>query len=207
MADELAKKYQVLILEDNPYGELRYEGEFLPSLKSFDKEGYVVYLGTFSKILCPGYRLGWVCASPEILAKYIRCKEDGDLQTSTISQLEVSRYLDECDVDAHVLEIRALYKKRRDLMLKTIEEEFPEGVKWTHPEGGLFMWVTVPESINTTEMMKKCVDNNVAYVPGVAFYPGRTKTNNFRLNYSNMDEERIVIGIQRIAEVIKNELK
>ena len=204
---ELITKYKVVALEDNPYGELRYEGEFLPSLKSFDKEGYVVYLGTFSKILCPGYRLGWVCASPEILAKYIRCKEDGDLQTSTISQLEVSRYLDECDVDAHVLEIRALYKKRRDLMLKTIEEEFPEGVKWTHPEGGLFMWVTVPESINTTEMMKKCVDNNVAYVPGVAFYPGRTKTNNFRLNYSNMDEERIVIGIKRIAEVIKNELK
>ena len=92
-------------------------------------------------------------------------------------------------------------------MLETMKEEFPEGVKWTHPEGGLFMWVTVPESINTTEMMKKCVDNNVAYVPGVAFYPGRTKTNNFRLNYSNMDEERIVIGIKRIAEVIKNELK
>ena len=204
---EIINKYEIPVVEDNPYGELRYEGEFLPSLKSFDKEGYVVYLGTFSKILCPGYRLGWVCASPEILAKYIRCKEDGDLQTSTISQLEVSRYLDECDVDAHVLEIRALYKKRRDLMLKTIEEEFPEGVKWTHPEGGLFMWVTVPESINTTEMMKKCVDNNVAYVPGVAFYPGRTKTNNFRLNYSNMDEERIVIGIKRIAEVIKNELK
>ena len=204
---EIISKYEIPVLEDNPYGELRFKGESLPSLKSMDKKGLVIFLGTFSKILCPGYRLGWVCASPEILAKYIRCKEDGDLQTSTISQLEVSRYLDECDVDAHVLEIRALYKKRRDLMLKTTEEEFPEGVKWTHPEGGLFMWVTVPESINTTEMMKKCVDNNVAYVPGVAFYPGRTKTNNFRLNYSNMDEERIVIGIKRIAEVIKNELK
>ena len=204
---ELITKYKVVALEDNPYGELRYDGEFLPSLKSLDTEGYVVYLGTFSKRLCPGYRLGWVCAAPEILAKYIRCKEDGDLQTSTISQLEVSKYIERCDLDAHVLEIRALYKKRRDLMIKTIEEEFPEGVKWTHPEGGLFMWVTLPEYMNATEMMKKCIENNVAYVPGEAFYPGRTKANNFRLNYSNMDEDRIVEGVKRLASVIKSELR
>lgn len=204
---ELITKYKVVAIEDNPYGELRYEGEFLPSIKSLDKEGYVVYLGTFSKILCPGYRLGWACADKEILAKYIKCKEDADLQTSTISQLEVSQYIEDFDLDAHVVKIRQLYKKRRDLMIKTIEEEFPKGVTWTHPEGGLFMWVTVPDYINTTEMMKKCIENNVAYVPGVAFYPGRTRSDSFRLNYSNMDEERIVEGIKRIAAVIKSEMK
>lgn len=204
---ELITKYKVVAIEDNPYGELRYEGEFLPSIKSLDKEGYVVYLGTFSKILCPGYRLGWACADKEILAKYIKCKEDADLQTSTISQLEVSQYIEDFDLDAHVVKIRQLYKKRRDLMIKTIEEEFPKGVTWTHPEGGLFMWVTVPDYINTTEMMKKCIENNVAYVPGVAFYPGRTRSDSFRLNYSNMDEERIVEGIKRIAAVIKSQMK
>ena len=200
---ELITKYKVVALEDNPYGELRYEGEFLPSLKSFDKEGYVVYLGTFSKILCPGYRLGWVCATPEILSKYIRCKEDGDLQTSTISQLEVSRYLDECDVDAHVVEIRDLYKKRRDLMLKTIEEEFPEGVEYTYPEGGLFIWVELPKHLDSRIIMKDCLANNVAYVPGGSFFPNGGTENCFRLNYSNMSDDRIVEGIKRIGLVLR----
>ena len=204
---EIISKYEIPVLEDNPYGELRFKGESLPSLKSMDKKGLVIFLGTFSKILCPGYRLGWTCASQNILKKFIFVKQVADLQASSISQIEVSKFIDLYNLDNHVKKINEVYARRRDLMLETMKEEFPEGVKWTHPEGGLFMWVTVPESINTTEMMKKCVENNVAYVPGVAFYPGRTKTNNFRLNYSNMDEDRIVIGIKRIAEVIKNELK
>ena len=204
---EIISKYEIPVLEDNPYGELRFKGESLPSLKSMDKKGLVIFLGTFSKILCPGYRLGWTCASQNILKKFIFVKQVADLQASSISQIEVSKFIDLYNLDNHVKKINEVYARRRDLMLETMKEEFPEGVKWTHPEGGLFMWVTVPESINTTEMMKKCVENNVAYVPGVAFYPGRTKTNNFRLNYSNMDEDRIVTGIKRIAEVIKNELK
>ena len=129
-------KYQ--LLEDNPYGELRFEGESLPSLKSMDIKGLVIFLGTFSKILCPGYRLGWTCASQEILRKFIFVKQGADLQASSISQREVSKFMDLYDLDAHVEKIKEVYARRRDFMLETMEEEFPEGVEYTYPEGGLF---------------------------------------------------------------------
>ena len=144
---EVVNKHNLPVLEDNPYGELRYEGEILPSLKSLDTKGLVMFLGTFSKIFCPGLRLGWIAAEHSVLEEFVKIKQSADLHTSNFDQGVADAYMDNYDLDKHVEEIKALYKKRRDLILKTMEEEFPEGVEWTHPQGGLFLWVTVPEGI------------------------------------------------------------
>ena len=199
---EVINKYEIPVIEDNPYGELRYEGESLPSLKSLDTKGLVIYLGTFSKIFCPGYRLGWTCASKEILRKFITCKENSDLQTSTIGQRELSKYMDDYDLDEHVEKIKATYKKRRDLMLNCMKSEFPDGVSFTYPKGGLFTWVKLPEKLNAQELMETCVENKVAYVPGGFFFPEGNKENYFRLNYSSCKEDKIVEGIKRLGKVL-----
>ena len=203
---EVVNKYEIPVIEDNPYGELRFDGEFLPSLKSLDTKGLVIFLGTFSKIFCPGYRLGWTCAAPEILNKFNICKQGADLQASTISQMEVNKFMDMFDLDAHVEKIKACYAKRRDVMMKAMEEEFPDSVEFTHPQGGLFTWVILPEGINAGEMAKKCLEKNVAYVPGASFYPNGGVFNTCRLNYSNMPEDKIVEGIKRMGEVLREEL-
>ena len=203
---EIINKYEIPVIEDNPYGELRFDGESLPSLKSLDTKGLVIYLGTFSKIFCPGYRLGWTCASPKILEKFNICKQGADLQASTISQMEVNKFMDMYDLDEHVEKIKACYVKRRDVMLQAMKEEFPDCVEFTHPEGGLFTWVTFPEGIDAGEMAKKCLEKDVAYVPGASFYPNGGVYNTCRLNYSNMPEEKIKEGIKRIGEVLREEL-
>lgn len=200
---ELVNKFEIPVVEDNPYGELRFEGETLPSLKSMDEKGLVIFLGSFSKIFCPGYRIGWVSASQEILTKFIFVKQGADLQASTISQREVSKFIDVYDLDAHVERIKQVYVKRRDLMLKTIEETFPEGLEYTYPEGGLFTWVELPSHLDAKKIMEKCLENNVAYVPGGSFFPNGGKENTFRLNYSNMPEEKIVEGVKRLAIALK----
>lgn len=204
---EIVNKYEIPVIEDNPYGELRFEGEFLPSLKALDTKELVIYLGTFSKIFCPGYRMGWVCASEEILGKFIISKENSDLQTSTISQRDISKFIDEYDLDAHVETIKSTYKKRRDVMIKTMQEEFPEGVSFTYPNGGLFTWVELPKQLNAQELMKTCVENNVAYVPGGFFFPSGNRENYFRLNYSSSKEEKIIEGIKRLGQVLKEAIK
>ena len=203
---EIINKYEIPVVEDNPYGELRFDGESLPSLKSLDTKGLVIYLGTFSKIFCPGYRLGWTSAAPKILEKFNICKQGADLQASTISQMEVNKFMEMYDLDAHVEKIKACYVKRRDLMIKTMEEEFPESVEFTRPQGGLFTWVTLPEGIDAGVMAKKCLEKNVAYVPGASFYPNGGVVNTCRLNYSNMPEDKIVEGIKRMGEVLRSEL-
>ena len=203
---EIINKYEIPVIEDNPYGELRFDGESLPSLKSLDTKGLVIYLGTFSRIFCPGYRLGWTCAAPKILEKFNICKQGADLQASTISQMEVNKFMEMYDLDEHVEKIKACYVKRRDIMLKTMEEEFPDCVEFTHPQGGLFTWVTFPEGIDAGEMAKKCLEKNVAYVPGASFYPNGGVFNTCRLNYSNMPEEKIVEGIKRMGQVLREEL-
>lgn len=203
---EIINKYEIPVVEDNPYGELRFDGETLPSLKSLDTKGLVIYLGTFSKIFCPGYRLGWACAAPEILTKFNICKQGADLQASTIGQMEVNKFMDMYDLDAHIEKIKACYVKRRDIMLKAMEEEFPEGVEFTRPQGGLFTWVTLPEGMDSEDIAKKCLEKNVAYVPGASFYPNGGVTNTCRLNYSNMPEDKIKEGIKRMGEVLKEEL-
>ena len=203
---EIISKYEIPVLEDNPYGELRFEGESLPSLKSMDKKGLVIFLGTFSKIFCPGYRLGWTCASKEILSKFIFVKQGADLQASTISQREVSKFIELYDLDKHVDKIKEVYERRRDLMLNTMKEEFPEGIEYTHPEGGLFTWVELPKHLDSRVIMKDCLENNVAYVPGGSFFPNGGKENCFRLNYSNMPDERIVEGVKRLGSVLKQHM-
>ena len=199
---ELVNKYEIPVIEDNPYGELRFEGEYLPSLKSMDTKDLVIFLGTMSKVFCPGLRIGWVCAPSAILAKYNFVKQGADLQVSSFDQMLASKFMDMYDLNEHVEKIKAVYKVRRDLMLKTMEETFPEGVTWTHPEGGLFTWVTLPEGIDAGEIAPKLLEQNVAYVPGGAFYPYPGKENHFRLNYSNATEENLVIGIKRIGAVL-----
>ncbi|NMB26598.1 MAG: PLP-dependent aminotransferase family protein [Tissierellia bacterium] len=200
---ELANKYNIAIVEDNPYGELRFEGEIYPAIKHYDTEGRVIFLGTFSKIFCPGLRLGWVVADKEVLNKYILVKQGADLQSSTISQMEVAKFLEEYDIEKHIEKIKVVYKKRRDIMMKTIEKEFPKEVKYTYPEGGLFTWVVLPAHINGRELAVKILEKNVAFVPGGSFFPNGGNENTFRMNYSNMDEERIGEGIKRLGIAIK----
>lgn len=204
---ELGNKYDVAIVEDNPYGELRFEGELLPSIKHFDTEGRVIYLGTFSKILCPGFRLGWIAASPEVLNKYVLMKQGADLQSSTISQIEVATYLEKYNIEDHIEKIKETYKRRRDLMINVMKEEFPKEIKYTIPEGGLFTWVTLPEYMNSRDLAVKALEKNVAYVPGGSFYANGGHENDMRLNYSAMEDDKIVEGMKRLAEVIKAEMK
>lgn len=204
---ELGNKYNVAIIEDNPYGELRFEGEILPAIKHFDTEGRVAFLGTFSKILCPGLRLGWVAAEKAFLEKFILLKQGADLQSSTISQMQVAKFFELYDINDHIQKIIDLYKVRRDLMLKTMEEEFPKEATFTYPEGGLFTWVVLPEYMNARELAVTALKENVAYVPGGSFYPNGGNENTFRLNYSNMDDERIVEGITKLGKVLKDAIK
>lgn len=204
---ELANEYDIAIIEDNPYGSLRFEGDFLPAIKHFDTEGRVAFLGTFSKILAPGLRLGWVDADKAFLEKFILVKQGSDLQSSTISQMEVAKFIELYDLDEHIQKIITLYKGRRDLMLKTMEEEFPKEATFTYPEGGLFTWVVLPEYMNARDLAAKALEQNVAYVPGGSFYPNGGNENTFRLNYSNMDDERIVEGIKRLGKVLKDAIK
>jgi len=199
---KIAMKYNVMIIEDNPYGELRYEGENLPSIKSFDQIGCVLCLGTFSKIFCPGYRIGWIAGDKRVIEKYVLVKQGTDLQCNTIAQMEIAKYLELYDIDEHIDKIREVYRLRRDLTVKTMEEEFPQGVSFTRPQGGLFAWVELPTNVNTRDVLKKSLEKNVAFVPGGSFFPNGGHENTFRINFSNMPEERIVEGLKRLAGVL-----
>ena len=204
---EIVNKYEIPVVEDNPYGELRFEGEFLPALKSLDTKGLVIYLGTFSKILAPGYRLGWVCADDAILAKYNFMKQAASLQASTIGQMETSKWIDMFDLDKHVATIRECYRKRRAVMLETLEKNLPDCCTFTRPEGGLFAWVVLPEYMDAKELQMKCLEKKVAFVPGGSFFPNGGHENTLRLNYSCMPEEKIVQGITALCATIKENLR
>lgn len=200
---EVINKHNLPVVEDNPYGELRYEGEILPSLKSLDTKGLVMFLGTFSKIFCPGLRLGWVAAEHSLLTEFVKIKQSADLHTSNFDQGVADAYMDAYDLDEHVKEIVALYKHRRDLILKSMEEYFPAGTEWTHPEGGLFLWLTFPEGVSARKVFTKCIEMKVAGVIGDAFYPNQKTDRSMRINYSNMPDDRIVEGIKRMAKAIE----
>lgn len=203
---DIINRYDFPVLEDDPYGELRFDGDKVPSLKSMDTKGNIIFLGSFSKILMPGLRIAWMVADPVIIDKVVKLKQAVDLQSSSFGQRQTSFFIDMYDLDAHVAKIKELYKKRRNLMCDSMKEYFPEGITFTYPEGGLFTWVTLPEGMDAKELMPKVLAKNVAYVPGGPFYPHGGNANHFRLNYSNMPEERIVEGIKRLAEVLKEEL-
>lgn len=200
---DIINRYDFPVLEDDPYGELRFDGDKVPSLKSMDTKGNIIFLGSFSKILMPGLRIAWMVADPVIIDKVVKLKQAVDLQSSSFGQRQTSFFIDMYDLDAHVAKIKELYKKRRNLMCDSMKEYFPEGITFTYPEGGLFTWVTLPEGMDAKELMPKVLAKNVAYVPGGPFYPHGGNANHFRLNYSNMPEERIVEGIKRLAEVLK----
>jgi DNA-binding transcriptional MocR family regulator len=205
---ETAQKHGVPIVEDDPYGELRFEGEALPSLRSLWPEG-VIYLGTFSKILAPGFRLGWMVAPPEMYDEIVFGKQPADLHTSTGTQMatyEVCRSHDGTFLEQHIEKIREVYRERRDVMLRAMQEHFPEGCTWTKAEGGLFIWAEVPVSIDTRELLAEALEENVAFVPGQSFHADRSGHNTMRLNFSNVTSERIEEGIARLGRAIKRRL-
>lgn len=204
---DICNKYDLPIIEDNPYGDLIYDGDTLPSLMSLDKKGLTCFLGTFSKSFCPGLRIGWVAAHGKIIQNYITVKQGADLHTSTLDQRIIDAYMEKYDFEAHIIKLRALYRKRRDVILAAMDEYFPKGIKYTRPTGGLFLWVTMPEGINSRDVFMKCVEKNVAFVPGDAFFPATQQFNCMRINYSNMPEDRIIEGIKRMAEVLKKFVK
>lgn len=195
--------YSVAVVEDNPYGELRFEGDPLPSVKSFDTAGNILCMGTFSKIFCPGYRIGWIAGDEGIIQKYVLAKQGTDLQCNTLAQMEIAKYLELYDIDAHIARIREAYRSRRDAAIQTMEKTFPKEAVFTRPQGGLFAWVELPSHIDTRVLLEKCLEHNVAFVPGGAFFPNGGKENTFRINFSNMPEHRIIEGLTRVADILE----
>jgi 2-aminoadipate transaminase len=204
---EVAHERELLVLEDNPYGLLRYEGDAPTPLLKLDGGVYVMYLGTFSKILSPGIRLGWVVAPPPVLEKINLGKQAADLCTSTLSQLMVQAYFAEGCWRDYVESLTEIYRARRDTMLDALADHFPPQAEWTRPSGGLFIWATLPEFIDTTDLLARALRDNVAFVPGeAAFLDGRGR-NAMRLNYSGSDEDAIREGIRRIGEVVTEQVQ
>jgi len=199
---ELAREHEILICEDNPYGLLRYEGEALPTLYQLDGGDYVIYLGTFSKILSPGIRLGWAVAPPPVMEKIVLGKQASDLCTSTLTQYFVREYFAEGRWQEYVANLIDLYRGRRDAMLEALERYFPPQSSWTKPQGGLFIWATLPEYIDTGDLLAKALRENVAFVPGAAAYVDGRGANSMRLNFSGSTEDEIREGIRRIGKVI-----
>lgn len=197
----LAARYGVRILEDDPYGELRYRGASLPPIKSFDTEGLVTYISTFSKTITPGLRVAWLVAEPKIYTRLVLAKQATDLHTNTVSQFAVYRYLTENDSDQHVTSLRGVYGARCAVMLAALEQYFPAGVRWTKPEGGMFLWVEMPKQLNTSQLLTDAITAKVAYVPGAPFFANEKPQNFLRLNFSNQTPERIELGIKKLAEV------
>jgi 2-aminoadipate transaminase len=213
---ELADRYGVPVVEDDPYGQLRFEGSHLPSVVTLDGQfretgsspyrGNVIYLSTFSKTLSPGIRLAWVVAPQEVIRKLVQAKQGADLHTATFNQMvayEVSRggFL-----DRHVWMIRRVYNERRNTMFEAMEEFFPEGVHWTRPQGGLFLWVTIPEEMSSKEVLVKAIEQKVAFVPGDSFYARGGGHNTMRINFSYATPEKIRLGIERLGRVIREKM-
>ena len=202
---ELAAKYDFIILEDSPYREIRYDGEHVPSIKSLDTDGRVVFVGSFSKILSPGMRLGWVVASEAIISKLSLLKQPTDTQCSTLNQCLVDRFIEKYDLDEHINGLIRVYKRKKDLMLQTMKETFPSSASWTNPEGGLFTWLTIDPRLDAEAvLMEHLLDEaRAAYVPGAAFFPLQPERNHARINFSEMSEEAIRSGIGKMGATLK----
>lgn len=198
---EIAARYGLIVLEDDPYGALRYAGKSIPPIKALDTEGIVIYQSTISKTIAPGLRVGWVVASREIRAKLTIAKQAADLHTSSLDQRVVHRYLTDCDSDAHVEKIRRAYGERFAIMDSRLRETMPPGFTWTHPEGGMFLWVTCPAGVNTNELMREAFARKVLFVPGQDFFSDAPGLRYMRLNFSNASPEQIRAGIGRLGQV------
>jgi len=214
----MSNKYGVPIIEDDPYGQLRYEGEHVPPLVMMDrvnlrrdyeyKLGNVIYMSTFSKTLAPGLRLGWIVAPPDVIAKLVQLKQGADLHTSTFNQIVTYEVAKNGFLDEHAKQIRSVYRERRDAMLAALDEFFPEEVTWTRPQGGLFLWVTLPHKMDSEELFDTALKNNVAFVPGASFYPeGDEGKRHMRLNFSYMECDRIHEGIRRLSVAVKSQME
>jgi len=213
----LADKYGIPIVEDDPYGQLRYEGEHLPSLLVLDREnlrrdngyslGNIIYMSTFSKTLAPGLRLGWIIAPENVISKLVQLKQGCDLHTSTFTQVVAYEVARDGFLDEHVKRIRRVYCERRNVMLKALEEYFPPEVTWTHPHGGLFLWITLPEGMDCKALFEAALQENVAFVPGDSFFAITNGRRNMRLNFSNAQPEKIREGIRRLSVAVCRQLE
>lgn len=201
---DLAVQYKVIILEDNPYGDLRTEGESLPTIKSMDKDGIVVYAGSFSKILSPGLRVAYCVADKKIIAKMTVGKQASDVHTPCLNQMIVNEWFKNYDVDAHIVKIQDIYRKKLNLMCDCIDKELGDFVEYVKPQGGLFIWCKLPDSVDMLEFVKKAIEKKVAVVPGNAFLMNDAEKSQYiRLNFSTPTDEGIVDGIKRLGEVAK----
>jgi 2-aminoadipate transaminase len=196
---EIVAQHSVAVVEDDTYGDLRFEGLPLPSIKSFDSKGHIVYIGTFSKVLSPGMRIGWLTASSPLYEKYVILKQGSDLHTSTLCQMQISAYLEMFDFDKSLSRMRAVYRERRDAMIRALEKEMPKGVRFSRPSGGLFLWVELPPHMDARELLRRSLELDVAFVPGGSFFPKGNKENTLRLSYSHMPVARIEEGVRRLA--------
>ena len=205
---EIVNRYEIPVIEDNPYGELRFSGEEIPTFKSMDSEGLVIYSSSFSKILSSGMRVGYVTAPIEIIQKMVVAKQSEDVHTNIFFQMMCHKYISEYDLDAHINEIRKLYRAKCNLMLKTLDENMPKEVTYTRPEGGLFIWGTLPDSVNEPEFVKKAIEHKVAVVPGETFNCDTSMpSQSFRMNYSTPSDEDIVRGVKLLAQTAKEMIK
>jgi 2-aminoadipate transaminase len=204
----IAAERELLVLEDNPYGLLRYEGSPLPTLRSLDEE-FIIYAGTFSKILSPGVRLGWTAAPAPVLAKMNLGKQSSDLCSSSISQYFVSAYFESTTPPSwgdYVRSLLEIYRRRRDVMLDALADHFPREAEWTHPEGGLFIWATLPDYIDTTDLLARVLEEHVAFVPGRAAYVDGRGGSSMRLNFSGVSDDDIREGIRRLGEIVREQV-
>ncbi|HDO19739.1 MAG TPA: PLP-dependent aminotransferase family protein [Thermoplasmatales archaeon] len=204
---EIANEYDLLIVEDDPYGKLRYEGDHIKPIKAFDDEGRVIYLSTFSKILAPGFRLAWIIASDELIRKLSVGKQALDLCTNTFSQFVANEFIESGYLDLHILRIIEMYKPKRDIMIEAIKKYFPPDTVCHKPKGGMFAWATIPGNIDTEEMFLDAIKEKVAYIHGKAFYVDGGGSNSMRLNFSYSSNSIIEEGIQRLGKVIERKLK
>ncbi|HJQ69962.1 MAG TPA: PLP-dependent aminotransferase family protein [Blastocatellia bacterium] len=203
---ELSSRHQVPILEDDPYGELRFKGEARPSLAALDRDGMVIYLSTFSKTISPGMRLGWAVSSPEVIQAMVITKQASDLHTSTVEQRAAARLLAEFDYDGHVDMLRREYGARCEAMLDALASEFPAGCSWTRPEGGLFVWIELPASVDGQDLFEEALADKVSFVPGASFFASEPRENFIRLNFSNRPPDMIREGVTRIGKILKKRL-
>lgn len=206
---ELVNKHDVIVLEDTPYRHIRFAGETLPTLKSMDTEGRVIHLGSFSKVLVPGLRIGWAVAAPALLDKMALLKVAADTQTSTLNMAAASLFLDRFDLDAHVAMLRTAYGRKKEVMLDAIRQHFPQDVTMTDPEGGLFTWATFADGFDATAFMRDIAlpQARVAYVPGATFFPVQEQANHARINYSAQSEDRIREGIAALGKVLRQSIR
>lgn len=201
---KLAKENDIIIIEDNPYYSLRFEGENIPPIKSLDDSGNVIFIGSFSKVICPANRIGWICADSNIIKKYVIAKQAADIHSNELGQLQTAHYLENYPIDEHLTTIRNAYKEKKDAMINAIKKHFPGHIKYTNPQGGLFVWLTLPEDWVGEDIMNKCIEERVTIIPGSRFFADTYgKLNNIRLSYATMDKDSIEEGIKRIGKVLK----